>query len=483
MIGVVGLGAALFVLQPGGRRVNPEGPKRLPPPTHERTPLLSSISAPVAIPLSELDTLVNEVVPVRLYQVEDMLLRKGIARARLDLKVRRTGRIYLETRDGSVVTHIPLKAEGSVRALRITRPFETTFTIHAVTALTLDTTWTTQARTRGRFTWNKTPSIKLLGITINLKKIAGKALESQLTRLTPRIDRLIEDKANLRPRMERIWTILSEPIAVQKEPPIWLQVHPSEVFYSPAESSGDSVVYGLRLKAFVETVVGARPAAVDLGSLPPLRPLTPEMAQQPDSFRVNVPLTISYKDAEKLLSKAVAEKDYDVQDVVSFKVKDISVYGHLTSLVARLDFSATTSGKWMSTRGRVFMTGKTVYDRESRSVRVDSFNYDVNSEDALVNAADWALRDNLLEQVRERLVLPLSDHLDLLQVRLQGALNGRVLGRVLMLESAITELEPSELYLTPDGLGVDVHVRGHLGARLHGLSQVVRPKPAEAKTP
>lgn len=464
----------------GCARIEPEGPPPLPPPARTMAPLPSVISAPLAIPLSEVDSLLNGLVPAQLYAVEGLPVRKGIARARVSLDVRRDGRIRLETREGRLTTYIPLRVQGSVRAVRITRPFETTFTVHATSDIALGPDWATEVTTRTGFTWETVPAITLLGFTINLEKVAGNALTKELERLAPRLDSLVEHHLALRPQMERIWEDLAEPIVLQREPPIWLQARPTDVFLAPPESRGDTLVYGLRLHALLTTSVGAVPPRADLGPLPPLRPLPAALPDDGAGFQAHVPLTITYADASALLGRTVAGRDYDIRETVAFAVTGLHLYGHGASLVARLDFEARTHNAWFATQGRVFMTGLPRYDPDGNAVRVDSFDYHVASEDALMHAADWALREHLLEQVRDRLALPLDDRLDTLQVRIERALDGRALGRFLVLQATVRDLEMDALYLTPDGIGLDARVHGALSLRLRSLARVARPRPTVA---
>jgi hypothetical protein len=477
--------AALLLLSltaPGCRRIDPSGPEPLPPPGREVAPLSSIISAPIEIPLAEVDTLVNSVVPQQLYASDSVRVRKGIARANLSLDVMRGGRIWLETEEGAVITYIPLRVDGEIRSIGVRRPFSTTFTVRAVSELGLDEDWTTRVYTRSGFTWRTAPSINLLGFTINLEHIAGKAIDAQLARLSPRIDSLIEERINLRPRLERLWASLNEPIRLRRQdPPVWLQARPTRVYLAPPESRGNTLVYGVRIHALMSTVVGSEPPTADLGPLPPLQALPDSLAGAPSHFNVSLPLTLSYEDARDLLDGVLTRQDYDLKEAASFRVTDLDLYGHGETLVARLDFNLKLQDAFFATRGRVFMTGRPVYDPVNRSVRVDSFDYDVSSRDALIHAADFALREPLLAAVQDRLAISLGARLDTLRGRLQNELDGRALGRLLMLEGTVSGLEPSALYLTPDGIRVDVRAHGDLTVQLRSLSHVAS-RPGRVRT-
>jgi len=459
----------------GCRKIDPQGPEPIPPPLRERPALLSTLSVPVAIPVDEVSALVNRVVKQDLYSVRDRRVKKGILSARIDLDIRRNGPIYTRTRGGKIINHLPLLAEGRVRAAGISRPFATTFTIHATTDISLNEDWATVARTQGDFTWEETPYITVLGLKFGLKGAAENALTKQLAQLAPRIDSLIADRINLRRRVERIWESLREPLAIRDEPPAWLTIRPVETYFSPGVSQNDTFVVGLQIHAYVETTVGAMPPLPALGVLPPLRLLSDSLAADSlHGFQVNLPVSITYDDARILLAGSIAGKDYAMQEQVAFTVNAIDLYGHGPSLVARVDFSANVTGTSLGTNGRVFLTGTPIYDNATQSVRVDSFDYDVNSSNALAEAANLWFRDDLLEQTRARLVFSLAENIAAAKERLEAALRNRVLGKHIILDGTIDELVPDALYLVHDGINVDIFARGRLTARLHALDQIRR---------
>ena len=460
----------------GRNKIAPEGPERLPPPVRERPALRSTLAVPIEIPVEEISALVNTVVRQDLYSVRDRRLKKGLLRFRLDMDIRRNGSVYTSTRDGQVINSLPLRAEGRVRVPPgIWRSFSTTFVVHADTEVGLSEDWTTEARTYGAFTWETAPSIKVAGIDISVKGTAEKALARQLVKIAPRIDRIIEERINLRRRVDRVWENLREPLSISKEPPIWLTIRPVETYFSPGVSRNDTLVFGLQMHAFVETAVGDQPAVAAQDSLPPLYPLPDSLAA--DSllgFQVNLPVSITYDDARTLLAKAVADKDYEVRDQVAVKVSEIDLYGHRDSLVARVDFGADVKDTFLETRGRVYLTGLPVYNVATQTIRVDSFNYDVHSYNALAEAADWIFREDFLEQTRAYLVFPLAERLTAAKQRLEEALFDRSLGKNIILNGSIDELVPGALYLVEDGINVDVYARGRLNARVHSLENIRR---------
>lgn len=459
-------------------QIDPEGPEPSSPPVRQRAALPSTMSVPIAIPVDELSALVNRVVKHNLYSVREKQIKGGLFKTLLDLDIRRNGSIYTRTRNGKIINHLPLIAEGRVKVPPgVWRPFSTTFTIHSVSDVRMGEDWGTVAHTLPSFTWETTPYITVLGLKVGVKGTAEKVLTKELTRLAPKIDGIIEDRINFRNRVTRMWESLSEPVAIGKTPPVWLAIRPVETFFSPGISRGDTLVFGLQMNAFVETIVGNKPELPALGDLPPLHRLPDSLAADTSrGFQVNLPVSITYDDARALLEETMVDQDYEVQEQVALKVDEIELYGHGPSLVARVDFKANVAETIFGTRGRVFLTGTPVYDAASQTVRVDSFAYDVHSQNALAEAADWIFREDFLEQTRNHLAFPLADEITAARDRLEEALRDRPLGKYLILNGAIDELVPGDLYLVEDGINVDIYARGRLTARVHSLETIKKKK-------
>jgi len=455
--------------------IEPEAPPRIPPPDRVVKIGRSTVFIPVQIPVSELEALVNDVVPDSLYSTRDEKIRGGLFPIKMDLDITREGKIQSTTVEGVVSNMLPIRAKGRVRLPPgIWRPFDAAFTILAQTDLTLHEDWRTVARTRGDFTWQESPYITLLGIKIGLKGKAENALRDQLQQLAPKIDGLIAEKINLRKEATKIWDSIGEPIQIRSDPPTWLLISPVGTYFSQAVSRSDTFVVGLNVEAELETVVGQAPTHVLADTLPPLIPLPDSLAQQDGrGFQMYLPLTITYEQARDLLLKSLGDKTLNVQEKVSVNIDDVDLYPSGPSVIARMDFRANLADPKLGTSGRICLEGLPRYDIVTRTISVDSLDYDLNTRDALAKAAEWFLHGTLLELTRERLSFPIGEEIDKIAQQLSSALRSRQLGKHIVLDGVITQFLPSDIYLTEDGINIDVFVRGTMIARVRGLDEVL----------
>ncbi|MFV1980345.1 MAG: DUF4403 family protein [Rhodothermia bacterium] len=459
--------------------IHPRAPEPLPPPERAETGLESMLYVPVEIPVSEVAALVNKVVPDSLYHVRDMKIQGGIFGIKLDLDLVRDGAIETHTAFGSVFSRLPLAARGRVRIPPgVWRPFESTFIVSATTDLTLDEQWRTHASTHATMIWGEAPSITVAGIKISLKGAFEDALNAELEQLVPEIDRIIEHELNLRQEVEKVWEDLTEPIPIRDEPPMWLSIVPEKTFYTPPESRGDTVVVELWIGATVETIVGDRPELRLAGDLPPLYRLPDSLrADSTYGFTIHLPVSITYEDARSIVSKTLEGRQIEIQEHVDVELRDIVLYGSGQSLIAQVDFSAGLSETSVGTNGRIYFTGSPTYDPDEQVIWVDSFDYDIESRDALTQAAAWVLKERFLEETRAQLRFPIGAQILLAREQLAEALKYRPIGKHIVLSGTLDDLTPGEIYLVDDGITVDIFATGRLEVRIRDLDAAVKKMP------
>ncbi len=459
--------------------IQPTAPEAVLPPEHVERRLESTLHVPIEVPVSEIAALVNKVIPDSLYHVRDMKIRGGIFGIKLDLDLVRDGEIETYTAFGSVFNSLPLAARGRVRIPPgVWRPFESTFVINATTDLTLDEQWNTRSSTHTVMTWGEEPFITIAGIKFSLRGASEDAMNEQLAKLTPEIDRMIEREVNLRKEVEKVWDDLTEPIPIRDEPPMWVSIFPEKIFYTPPESKGDTVVVDLWVGAAVETVVGDRPESLPASDLPPLHRLPDSLGVDSTyGFTIHLPISVTYEDARSIVARSLEGRRIEVQKQVVVELRDIALYGNGQSLIAQVDFSANLGETSVGTNGRIYFTGLPTYDPVEQVIRVDSFDYDIESRNALTEAAGWVLKEGFLEETREQLRFSIGGEILLAREQLAEALKYRPIGKHIVLSGTLDDLRPGEIYLVDDGITVDIFATGRLEVRIRDLDAAVKKVP------
>jgi hypothetical protein len=464
------------------REIQPGRPEAAPPPDRAGSITESTLHVPIEVPVSEIAKLVNKVVPDSLYHVRDMEVSGGLFGIKLDLDITRNGEIETYTAYGSVFNRIPLAARGRVRIPPgVWRPFESSFVINATTDLTLDEEWNTRSSTNAVITWGDEPVITVAGIKVGLKGASEDALNQQLAVLTPEIDGIIEREVDLRREVDKVWNDLIDPIPIRDDPPMWLSIVPHRTFYSPPESRGDTIVVALWVGATVETIVGDRRDGGEVRELPPLERLPDSLQSGTGAFTVHIPISVSYDDAQVIVARSLKGRTLDIKKNVDLELQDIRLYGSGRSVVAEVDFAATLSETSVGTQGTVFFRGTPAYDSVAQVIRVDSFDYDLNSRNALTEAAAWVLKEGFLDATRDQLKFSIGGEILVARGQLAEALRYRPIGKHIVLSGTLDHLTPGEIYLVDEGINVDIFATGQLQARIRSLDAAVKKVPTLVK--
>ena len=455
--------------------IDPVAPERVSPLEQLRPVERSIVFIPVEIPIAEVEALVNSAVPDSLYGIRDEEIKGGIFPVKMDLDITRNGRIETVTRAGAIENVVPIRAEGRIRVPPgIWRPFSAVFTVTTETDLTLNDDWTTVAKTSSDFSWLEPPHITILGIKIGLKDRAENALRERMKELAPKLDGVIEEKIDLRKEADKIWDSIGEPIQIRYDPPAWLIIRPIGTFFTEGVSKSDTFVVGLNVEAELETVLGKRPEHVLLDSLPPLVRLPDSLANRSQrGFQMHLPVTITYGQAQNLLSRSISRKDLQVRGNVTVRIDSVELYASGPSVIAKLDFRANLNDSRMGTAGTVYLNGMPRYHIATQTVSVDSLDFDLSSRNALATAADWFFHDAFLELTRNKLQFPVGVEILLVRDQITHALHNRALGKHIVLDALIHEFIPADIYLTEEGINVDVFVRGTMAARVRRLGEVM----------
>lgn len=310
-------------------------------------------------------------------------------------------------------------------------------------AFDLDSDWKLVTKTTFRsFQWLKEP--KIMGGTINLQNMVEKRLTSQMPDIQTAIDEQIHEKVRLDNAIGRIWQKLQKPIALNKQYRlVWLQFQPVRFEIGQIRTQGKNLLVQSRVVTFVKTLVGKEPAYEVNTVLPPLQ----RVAALPDSAYIHLMAEIPYSDLNKVLDDQLAGKTFDVQGQ-RIRVRDAALFGCGDQLVAHV----RTAGAY---RGDLFIHGKPEYQRDSQLV-IRNFDFELETQEALLNGADWLLHSTFQNEVQDMLALPLKNKIaQLPQKIMEGIEKGRA-GKKLDLDIERWAFEPQQVWVQEDHLKVSL---------------------------
>ncbi len=191
-------------------------------------------------------------------------------------------------------------------------------------------------------------------------------------------------EADTKSRFEEWWRTLQEPIELDDA--LWLSIGPESIRRGPVRGSGDSVRVELALTARPRIVYGSRPSE-------PLRPLPPlDTGAVSPRLHLLVDARVEYGSASRFLVEQLGGSELNLGDRV-IRIDSLRVFG---IGAGRLALELRVSG---TLRGRLYLTGSPTIDLETGQISVPDLEFDEGT------------RDQLFPFLPEITALPLRDHL------------------------------------------------------------------------
>lgn len=377
--------------------------------SEESLPLLdtppSYISFRVNFPISELEKGVNRVLPDVLFH--DAVAMKD-AKDTLYLKVDRKGSINMTYKNGELHATIPLKVNAAVRkeVLGMTftnkdNPIEFSGVLQASAKIDIDEDWNLDVSCRyENFDLGDQATFSMMGMTFNVEKSINSNLDKHTDQLSNVICSAINQSIDLRGIVSKLWTDVQSPIAIAKEPKkLWLhadpialngQLIPMDDVLSIHMEYRSNIMITPEQQSTTPKRLGKKGTPLNTKN---------QLVTYPD-------IRLSYKDLTEILDEVFRNEEFEYE---GYKVKiDKVAVGHIGQ---RLALNLNVSG---DINGSVKVSGTPVFS-EDRQLSLAKFKFEIDSDDEMLNMADWAVHtfaeDYLSEQVKVD-SKPLFDRLD-----------------------------------------------------------------------
>lgn len=278
-------------------------------------------------------------------------------------------------------------------------------------------------------------------VTDRVVEAARGALVSQL----PKIDRKVAG-VDLRDRFEEWWALLARPIPLTDG--VWLLLEPSRLVIGKVGGHDRTLIVPVSLDARPKIVMAREAPLPTPRALPPLG--HDDVA---DGFHVTLDGVLDYGELSRTVTRALAGH------VVSQRGRSVTIRTVRVAPASRgrLALSVGFAG---DAKGTLDLVGTPGYDPRSREVSVPDLDYELETDNRLVNSYAWLRTDALRQTFRERAHVSADSALGRGRTLLLAGLN-RTVGDVLTLSAAVDSTAVTGLYVTRDGLIVRAQANGH----------------------
>jgi hypothetical protein len=276
-------------------------------------------------------------------------------------------------------------------------------------------------------------SILKYDVTGRVIDAAQKAISSHL----PDIDSKIA-KIDLTKRASGWWDLLNRPIRLRDD--LWLQLQPHQFRLGAVTGSGHTLNVQAGLDAFPKIVTGSEPKTIS-------RPL-PTLAKDTagGGFQIALDGIVDYATATKAVNDALRGKSV-TQAKQTVTVKSVAV-GPVSG--GRLALSVMFTG---DANGALRFIGTPQLDADHDHILVPDLDYDLQTNNDLINAFSRLRSDQFRELFREKAIVPIRPALEQGKSLLLAGLN-RKIGGVMTISANVDSVAAIGVRVTRAGITV-----------------------------
>lgn len=414
----------------------------------------SSLTFPLDFPIRDLSKLINRSLPKVL--LDDTLnIKKGY----VTLKVEPIGKVLLASYSNNLDVSIPMKVtvgvQKKVLGMKLKKPIKVKLRADMNTQLAVDENWNLSASCRiQEIHWIEPPKVKVLGVAINLQKPVDKKLKAQAPVIEDAVCNAVQKLVPLKKQVNKIWGLLGNTHRVSKKPiDIWLTSQPS---FLSAHFSKD-VTDTLRVIVHTESDLYITPQKGINSQRPPLPKNAQIALEDENKLDVKVDVFLPYEQVNEILRSKLDGKKFSYQgaavQLTHFKVNTAREKLHL-----QFDVTGTVEAQI-----NAYALPKLDADH---SLVIDEIEYDISSDNQLVNLAKWIADNRLTEFLVAHSTIPLSQVLDELDIKIMEALNQSKVGGKVNVDLDFSNISSNELVFSDEGLQWIFDVDGNAHAYL-----------------
>lgn len=324
--------------------------------------------------------------------------------------------------------------------------------------------WTFNLRPTGGFDIDAAKvHVAVFPADISIRPQVEKALKKPFDKLIFDIDDAAARTTLLKDAAGEAWAELAHPIQVSADPPVWLAVHPTRILARQPVFTERGIELDAALLARPELVVGARPPDADPGPLPGLN-LVPGL---PDQFSVYLPVRLSWEEATALARQNLEGRELPAGGGVSVRIEQVSIFDNGDEAGVKVGFHLRQARGGWAPEGTVYLLGRPVYHLEDGYISIEHLHVDVRTRDLVLKLAAWLTQASLIDDLQSRLRFDMRAQVAARRQALAQAITSAQLNPRVSLAGEVTSLAPSAVYLTSEGLQVNVVALGRLSVTAH----------------
>lgn len=424
------------------------------------SPALSELPVTAEIDIKALETSINKRFNGLLYEGSNISDRD------LTVKVWKAQNFSVFVNNDEITYRVPLRIWSKFTwkvekfGLSVSDDYEATGVIALVykTKIVVGNDWKLQSKTTSSgYTWIETPKINIVGVNIPVKMLADFALSRTETMITAQIDKTLAESFKLDNYVSALWNDIQKPMQMDTTYNLWIKIVPREILLSPFTSYPGKLKIPLAFTGIVESTIGTEP----LQETPVPLPLLKKTNLQPGNFNINLGADITFEQISKVAAEQLVGQTFK-EGRKSITVKDISMYSSEGRAVMAMDVTG-------SVKGRIFLTGNMVYNKDSLTLSVAEPEFDIKTRNVLVKSANWLLHGMILKKITPYLTYNVAEDLEGFRSDIDAMLKKYSLYEGVSLEGTLDTISVTDLILVPGAVRLQANLRGNVKIKVGEL--------------
>ena len=432
-------------------------------PVYTLPKIKSNITLPVSLPISEINSLINQSVKGILYEDQSYTDNNN---DQFKVKVEKQGNIAIKALSGNrLMISVPLKiwAEKGYGTFGYYVYKDTNFNLvmNFITTISAASNWrlNTKTTTAG-FAWTQKPVLDFGKIKIPIAPLIESTLKEQQTKVTTIIDQQIKSQFNLQPYLVMAWNQFSKPINMSEEYNTWLKISPQNTYMSPLQVFQDKIKMTIGIDLFSETYVGQIPLATrDVNTVPNFT-LNPNL---PNVFNLQTTANISFDEATRIAKQQFLNKEFAMSgENQKVKITDIKVFQEKENIV----IEAETTGE---VTGTAFIKGKPFYSAEEHKIKLNVTDFNLKTKNLFQKTLTLLFEGKIRRMIEKDYGIPLLDIENSSKKSLMQNFNKEYV-KGIKLQGNVIDLKPRQFLLSEKYITIVIDTKAQLQMNVSGLS-------------
>lgn len=216
---------------------------------------------------------------------------------------------------------------------------------------------------------------------------------------------------NLKPKFQQVWDQLNKGYNIYGMG--WLQMNPQRLRINNFFAKDDSLYIYLGLSA--KPVISFEKPDEHTSPVPAITDFS-----RRQGFSVYIDAVLNYDSLSNIMNRQLSNREFDFKKGPvrkKFIIQDCNLVGEGNErLIIRVNFAGTDEGTF-------YLTGKPLYNKETRVLEIKDIDFDIKSKNALLKTAEWLFSKRITSEISRYTKYDLTSFLDTAKVTINRQLN------------------------------------------------------------